>query len=195
MEISKLLSFINIDENGKVVVDEAAYKAEAQSELDKARQQASDTSAANTEKKLRAEIEKEVKVKLEEEAKLSAEEKLEAERKKFAEEKRAFDTERIKAIYTDAGMSEAEIEVALGLIGDDSVKNLETARKFADARKAANEQALKQFQEDLQKRTPHPNGGGSDGGEESLGAQQAKRFAEPAKSNDYVDLSGRGKQE
>ena len=195
MEVSKLLGFIKVDENGKVVIDEKAYNAEMQSELDKARQQASETSATNTEKKLRESLEKDIRAKLEEEAKLSAEEKLEAERKKFAEEKKEFDKTRIKAIYADAGMSEVEIELALGLVGDDSAKNLETAKKFAEARKAANEAAEKKFKEDLQNHTPSPNGGDPNGGgEKSVGERQAERFAKVEKVNDYVDLSGGGKE-
>lgn len=190
------MSFIKVDENGNAILDEKAFNAEMQSELDKARQQASDTAAKNTENKLREALEREIKAKLEEEAKLSAEEKLEAERKKFAEEKRAFDKERIKAIYADAGMSDAEIEFALGLVGDDSVKNLETARKFADARKAANEAAEKKFKEALQSGTPAPNGGSVGGSvEKSVGELQAERFASPDHRSDYVDLSGRGSKE
>lgn len=188
MEISELLGFLKVGEDGKIVVDEDGYKAKTQSELDKARQQASDTAAANAEKKLRDSLEKDIRSKLEEEAKMTAEQKLEAERKAFAEERRAFDTERIKAIYAEAGMSEAEIEVALGLIGDDSAKNLEVAKKFADARKAANEADRKKFQEELQMNGRLPDGGkGGSGNENDLGALQAKRFEKPAET--YVDLS------
>lgn len=187
MEISDLLGFLKV-EDGKIVVDEEGYKAKSQSELDKARQQASDTAAANAEKKLRDNLEKEIKAKLEEEAKMTAEQKLEAERKAFADEKKAFDTERIKVIYADAGMSAAEIELALGLIGDDSAKNLEVAKKFAEARKAANEEDRKKFQEELQKNGRLPDGSGGNGGNENdLGALQAKRFEKPA--DNYVDLS------
>lgn len=196
MEVSKIMSFIKVDENGKAVLDEQAFNAEMQSELDKARQQASDTAAKNTESKLRESLKKELKAELEQEAKMSAEQKLEAERQKFAEEKKAFDKERIKAIYADAGMSEAEIEVALGLVGDDSVKNLETAKKFADARKAANEAAEKKIKESLQSQTPPPNGGGGNGGgEKSVGEKQAERFAKVDPTSDYVDLSGNGGKE
>ena len=112
-----------------------------------------------------------------------------------AEEKKEFDKTRIKAIYADAGMSEVEIELALGLVGDDSAKNLETAKKFAEARKAANEAAEKKFKEDLQNHTPSPNGGDPNGGgEKSVGERQAERFAKVEKVNDYVDLSGGGKE-
>lgn len=188
MEISDLLSFLKVGEDGKIVVDEDGYKAKAQSELDKARQQASDTAAANAEKKLRDSLEKEIKAKLEEEAKMTAEQKLEAERKAFEEEKKAFDTERIKSIYADAGMSEAEIEVAIGLIGNDSAKNLETATKLAEARKLANEDVRKKFKEELQKNGGLPNDGGNGGGND-FGALQAKRFEKTEDS--YVDLSGK----
>ena len=186
MEISDLLGFLKVGEDGKIVVDEDGYKAKAQSELDKARQQASDTAAANAEKKLRDSLEKEIKAKLEEEAKMTAEQKLEADRKALAEERKAFDTERIKAIYADVGMSDAEIEIALGLIGEDSKKNLEVAKKYADARKASNEDVKKKFQEELQKGGRYPNDGGSGG--EDFGARQAKRFEKAEET--YVDLSG-----
>lgn len=192
MEISELLGFLKV-EDGKIVVDENGYKAKAQSELDKARQQASETASTNAEKKLRDTLEKEIKAKLEEEAKLTAEQKLEADRKAFLEEKKEFDKARIKSMYEDAGMSEVEIEVALGLIGDDSAKNLETAKKFAEARKAANESAKLKFQEELQHNTPNPSGNGNGEGK-SVGEMQAERFAKSAKASDYVDLSGRGEE-
>lgn len=184
--------FIKKGENGEFTIDYEAYKAELNSELDRARTQASETAKNNAEKTLRSTIEKEIKEKLEAEAKLSAEEKLKQEREAFALEKKEFDKKRIKQMYADAGIGEAEIEILCGLIGDDSEKNIETATKFAEARKTANEDAEKRFKEKMQQngvRVDGSNGSGSD--DDNIGAKMAKLFSDKNEGNGYIDLNAR----
>lgn len=180
MDISK---YVTIGDDGKLKIDSEAFNAE----LDRIRTQASDTASKNTETKLRSALEKEVRAKVEEEAKMSAEQKLEAERAKFLEEKKAFDIVRIKQIYKDANISDDEIEILLGGVGDDSEKNIEIATKFATARKASDEQYKKQLQEEIQQRTPNPNTNG-DGSTKSIGELMAEKFSSHS-DNKYVDLS------
>lgn len=176
--------FIKTKEDGSFEVDQAAFTAA----LDRERNQASETSKKNTEQKLRSEIEKELKAKLEEEAKLTAEEKLKKDMEAFAQQKREFDKQRIVTIYKDAGISDGEIEYLTALIGDDSEKNLETATKFAEARKTANEQYKKALTEELQVNSARPKD--SDGGSDaSLAVRLAKEFSQPSNANKYVDLS------
>lgn len=143
-----LKDFIKQNSDGTFEYDDAAFT----SALDRERTQASDTARKNAEQKLRVEIEKELKAKLEEEAKLTAEEKLKKDMEAFAQQKRDFDKQRITTIYKDAGISDAEIEYLTTLIGDDSDKNIETAQKFAEARKTANEEYKKNSQKNSKPR-------------------------------------------
>lgn len=92
-----------------------------ESELDKARNQASRTSAKNTEKKAREEFEKTLEEKANEKAKAmlealtqSEEEKLEAQRKQLEEEKIALNVERkrsaVESRLKAAGYAEESLE-------------------------------------------------------------------------------------
>lgn len=182
--------FLKKNDDGTFDIDEAGFTAA----LDRERNKASDTAKANTEKKLRAELEKEIKEKLEEEAKLSAEQKLQKQMEEFAEKKRAFDKDRVKTIYKDAGISDDEIELMLSLIGDDSDKNIATATKFADARKKANEEYEKKVKEDILRNSDRPDNHKDGDGEESEAERFAKMFSKKAVS-DYVDLSGKPKDQ
>lgn len=177
--------FIKQKEDGTFDIDEAAFT----SALDRERNQASDTARKNAESKLRGEIEKELKIKLEEEAKLTAEEKLKKDMEAFAQQKRDFDKQRITTIYKDAGISDAEIEYLTTLIGDDSTKNLETAQKFAEARKSANEEYKKKLTEEFQTSGTRPKDGDGTGGTSNI-AKLAQEMSAPKTSNAYVDLSG-----
>ncbi len=178
--------FIKQKEDGSYEVDQAAFNAA----LDRERNQASETSKKNTEQKLRSEIEKELKTKLEEEAKMTAEEKLKKDMEAFAQQKRDFDKQRITTIYKDAGITDTEIEYLTTLIGDDSEKNLETATKFADARKKANQEYEKVLIEKFQTNGYRPKDDGN-GNTEDIGAQFAKEFAAKTNISDFVDLSGK----
>lgn len=178
--------FLKKNDDGTFDIDEAGFTAA----LDRERNKASDTAKANTEKKLRAELEKEIKEKLEEEAKLSAEQKLQKQMEEFAEMKRAFDKDRVKTIYKDAGISDDEIELMLSLIGDDSDKNIATATKFADARKKANEEYEKKVKEDILRNSDRPDNHKDGDGDETEAERFAKMFSKKVVS-DYVDLSGK----
>ena len=183
-------NFVKTNEDGTTSVDTAAFEAALKSELDKARTPASDPAAANAEKKLRGSIEKEIREKLEEEAKMTAEEKLKAEREKFAAEKKEFDKKRIEQIYKDAGLSDNEIAIMCALIGDDSDKNIETATKFAEARKASTEEFKTKLKEEFQMETRRGSDGGNGGnGENSVAKQMAKKYSAPP-AEDYVDFTG-----
>lgn len=180
-----LKDFIKQNSDGTFEYDDAAFT----SALDRERTQASDTARKNAEQKLRGEIEKELKAKLEEEAKLTAEEKLKKDMEAFAQQKRDFDKQRITAIYKDAGISDAEIEYLTTLIGDDSDKNIETAQKFAEARKTANEEYKKKLTEEFQTSGSRPKDGGGSG-EESVASKLAKEFSTQPTAGGYVDLKG-----
>lgn len=181
--------FVKTNEDGTITIDYDAYNAELKSELDRARTQASNTAKENAEKQLKVTLEKEIKAKLEEEAKMTAEEKLKVEREALLEEKKKFDQERIVKIYEDAGIGKDEIEILSKLISDNSEVNLETAKKFADARKAANEVSKKAILEELQlSKQKDDNFGGGGGGDDDLGAKWAKTLSSQAPSA-YVDLS------
>lgn len=177
-------SYVTVGADGKPVINEEAFKAAFQSEMDRARQQASETAKKNAEKELRTTIAQE----LEEQAKMTAEEKLQKEREAFRLERQAFDKERIETIYKNAGISDEEIKIFTALIGDNSAQNLETAYKIANARKAANEANIKKLQEEMQQTAPRPDDKNGGGGESSIGAQMAKKFSQPTNTN-YVDLS------
>lgn len=175
--------FLKQTENGTFDIDEAGFIAA----LDRERSKASDTASKNTESKLRTALEKEIREKLEEEAKLSAEQKLQKQMDDFAEMKRNFDRERVKAIYEGAGIGAEETELLLTLIGDDSEKNLENAKKFADARKKANEDNEKRIREELLRNNGDRPDGNGDKGEVSEAEKYAKMFSKPV-TTDYVEL-------
>lgn len=178
-----LRDYVTFNENGEAVFDEASYKAD----LDRERNQASETARANAEKKLRTSIESEIRTKIEEEAKLTAEEKMQKERAAFLEEKKAYNAERIKNIYKDSGLfAEDELEVYSSLITDDYEKSLETANKLVQSRKVYNENYEKTFNEKLQQGLPRQNGGQS-GNNESNVVKIAKSYSQNNK-NDVVDL-------
>lgn len=182
--------FVKTNEDGSTSIDTTAFEAALKSELDKARTQASETASVNTEKKLRKSIEEEIRGKLEEEAKMSAEEKLKAEREKFLEEKKAFDKKRIESIYKDAGISDDEIAIMCSLIGEDSDKNIETATKFAEARKASSEEAKKKMLEELQMGGRRGSDGGQGGGNDnSVAKKMAEKYSKKV-AEDYVDFTG-----
>ena len=182
--------FVKTNEDGSTSIDTTAFEAALKSELDKARTQASETASANTEKKLRKSIEEEIRSKLEEEAKMSAEEKLKAERDKFLEEKKAFDKKRIESIYKDAGISDDEIAIMCSLIGEDSDKNIETATKFAEARKASSEEAKKKMLEELQMGGRRGSDGGQGGGiDNSVAKKMAEKYSKEV-AEVYVHLTG-----
>lgn len=178
-----LKNYVTTNEKGELVFDETAFNAD----LDRERNQASETARANVEKKLRASIESELRTKIEEEAKLTTEERNQKERQAFLEEKNAYYAERIKNIYKDCGLfDEKELEVYTSLITDDYEKSLEMANKLVESRKMYNQNYEKSFNEKLQQGLPRNNGGQS-GNTESNVAKIAKSYSQNNK-NDIVDL-------
>lgn len=181
--MNDLKQYVTINEKGELVIDEAAYKAD----LDRERNQASETARANAEKKLRSSIENEIRLKIEEEAKLTAEQKLQKEREQFLQEKKLYNAERIKNVYRDSKLfSEEELEVYCNLISEDFEKSLETANKLVESRKTYNANFEKTFNEKLQQGLPRTNGGQS-GNNEGYVAKIAKSYSQNSK-NDVVDL-------
>lgn len=178
-----LKKYVTINENGEPVFDEASFKAD----LDRERNQASETARSNAEKKLRASIESEIRAKIEEEAKLTAEEKMQKERETFLAEKRAYQAERIKNIYKDSGLfSDQELEVLCNLVTGDFDKDVNNANVMVQSRKAYNEGYEKTFNEKLQQGLPRTNGGQSTKTESDI-AKIAKSYSQNNK-NDVVDL-------
>ena len=169
MEIN-LADYAKLDENGKLVLNTDAFK----SAVDKERNQASDTARANAEKKLRADLTKEIKEQLEREASLTAEEKLKAEREALQAERLAFNKERVKNIYTSSGVfDENEVVLFADLITEDYEKSVEKANAIVEARKKRNEQYEKDFMAKVQAGQPRPDGQGGAVKTES----EAQKFA------------------
>jgi hypothetical protein len=178
-----LRKYVTLNEKGELEFNTDLFKAD----LDRERNQASETARTNAEKKLRASIESEVRSKIEEEAKLTAEEKLEQERKAFLEEKKRYNAERIKNVYRDSKLfNEAELEVYGNLITEDFDKSLEIANKLVESRKTYNAEYEKSFNEKLQQGLPRTNGGQTNSNESSV-AKIAKSYSQNNK-NDIVDL-------
>lgn len=182
-----LKEFIETNDKGELLINYDAYNAELNSELDRARTQASETAKANAEKQLKQKLEKEIKAQLEKDATLTAEDKLKAEREAFIAEKRDFDIQRIKRIYEDVGISAEEIEMLTALIGDDSEQNLANAQKFAKARKLAYEDSVNKIKEELQQSQRRGNASGGTTDNDNIGALKAKEIAQKYK-NGYVSL-------
>lgn len=178
--------FATVNEKGEIVIDYDAYNKELASELDRARTQASQTAKQNAEKELRASLVKELKEKAEAEAKMTADELLKAEKEAFQKERLEFDKKQVEAIYKEAGISDNEIELLTALLGEDTTKNLETAKKFAEARKTYNEESKIKLTEELQLKTPDPKK--KEGGED-IGSLMAKEVSSQNAGSGYVKLS------
>ncbi len=158
MDIKK---YVTYDENGKAIFDETAFNAD----LDRERNNASETARTNTEKKLRKDIEAEIRGKIESEAKLTAEQKLEQERLAFEQERKQFNKDRIIALYQNSNLfSDEEIETFSGLITDNYEESVVTVNKLIEARKKRNETYEKDLTEKIQAGLPRNNGGESGNG-------------------------------
>lgn len=169
-----LKDYAKINEKGELELDIDLFKAD----LDRERNQSSETARANAEKKLRTAIESEIRKKIEDEAKLTAEEKLAKEREALANERKQFNADRIKALYkTNDLFSDEEIESFSALITDDYNLSLQTATKLVEARKKRNEEYEKGLSEKLQLGTPRTNGNGSNSGEGEF-AKKAKEYSQ-----------------
>lgn len=174
-----LKDYVTVKDNGEIVIDEEAYNKALETELDRARTQASTTARGNAEKDLRKSIEKEIRSQLEEEAKLSAEEKLTKERETLLAERKAFNVERIKHTYQkDNLFSDDEIETLLPLISENFDESLATANKLVEARIKRNSEYEKALTEKYQTGTPKIGGEGSGAKVEGIGAKYAKQFSE-----------------
>lgn len=180
-------NYATIGEDGKIKFDTAAFDAELQSEMDRARTQASETATKNAEKNLSAKIRKE----LEEEAKMTAEEKLKADRAAFLEEKKAFDRKRIETIYKDAGMDDEEIKIlTTTLVGDNSEQNIETAMKLAEYRKSSYDKVRKDIETQLQFAAgKNPPKATEEKNADSIGKKMAEKLSAKNGETTRVDLS------
>ena len=153
-----LKDFVTTNDKGEIVFDEAAYNAE----MDRVRNEASTTARANAEKSLKKDIEAQVRKEIEENAKLSAEEKLAKEREALVNDRKAFNSERFKSHWTSSNLfSEDEVEVYMGLLGDNYEESLAKADKVIAARTKYNQDYEKKLKEEIQKGTPRANGGDS----------------------------------
>lgn len=172
--MKKLSDYVTIGEDGKPVFDNEAFQAD----IDRERNTASETARSNAEKQMYKNIEKEVRQKIEEEAKLTAEQKLEQERQIFETERKAFNAERIKAVYLDDNLfSKEEVEAYSPLITGNYEESLAIAQKIVEARKKRNEAYEKEFKEKMQMGQPRNEGNGEGSQGESEIAKLAKSYA------------------
>lgn len=186
----KLNDYVTLDEDGKIVVDQAEYEQECQRLVDKERTKASLTARANLEKDLRKSIKLELREELEKEANLTAEEKITAEREILAKERKEFDKKKIGLIFEKVGIKEDEIEILLDtMIGDDSDKNIENATKYAETRKKFNDEQRQRYKEEMQQKFPRWTDPLDDEGKTSQAALMAKKIAESNKKSAYVSLN------
>lgn len=186
----KLSDFVTKNENGEFVFDEAAYAAE----MDRVRNEASNTARTNAEKTLKKEIEASVRQEIEDAAKLSAEEKLAKEKAQLDEARKAFNAERFKAHIKAADLfSDEETEVYMGLLGDDYEASIAGIDRIIDARKKYNETYESKVKEQIQLGTPRVQGGtASDQATDSVAVRMAKKFNEAAQNaNKPVVLGGK----
>ena len=153
-----LKDFISTNEKGELVFDEAGYNAE----MDRVRNEASNTARANAEKSLKKDIETQVRKEIEETAKLSAEEKLAKDREALANDRKAFNCERFKNHLKAANLfSDEEVDVYMGLLGDNYDESIEKADKVIASRIKYNQDYEKKYKENIQTSTPRTNGGSS----------------------------------
>lgn len=153
-----LKDFISTNDKGEIVFDEAGYNAE----MDRVRNEASTTARANAEKSLKKDIETQVRKEIEETAKLSAEEKLAKDREALANERKEFNSQRFKSHLKSSNLfSDEEIEVYMGLMGDNYEESIEKADKVIAARTKYNQDYEKKLKENIQTGTPRANGGSS----------------------------------
>ena len=153
-----LKDFVTTNENGETVFDEAGYNAE----MDRIRNEASNTARANAEKSMKKDIEAQVRKEIEENAKLSAEEKLAKEREALINDRKAFNAERFKAHLKSANLfSDEEVDVYMGLMGDNYEESVEKADKVIAARTKYNQDYEKKLKENIQIGTPRANGVGA----------------------------------
>lgn len=186
--MKKLSDFITKNENGEFVFDDAAYTAE----MDRVRNEASTTARKNAESSLKKEIEASVRKEIEDAAKLSADEKLAKEKASLEAERKAFNSERFKAhIAATQLFSDEEVEVYMGLLGDDYEASILGIDKIIEARKKYNQDYESKLKEQVQLGTPRANGGSStDTTADSEAVKYAKKFSNQGKDlNAYVDLS------
>lgn len=168
IDISK---FVTVGEDGKAVVDTAAFQSAYDAEIRKA----TDTNTENTRKKLESEIRKQ----LAEEAKLNAEEKLAKEKADFeadmAKRLKDFAQAQAKIKMAAAGMDEDEINTYLELVSDD--ESISKIDKIIDLRTKRTDSLKKEFEKELITKQPNPNAnGGSSDAEKSYGATMAAKY-------------------
>lgn len=166
LDISK---FVTVDDNGKPVIDNDAYRSAYDAELRKSL----DTNSENTRKKLESEIRKQV----EEEAKLSAEEKLKKDREEFelsmAKRLKDFAQKQAKIKMSNAEFDEDEINTYLELVNDE--ESLSKIDKIIEVRKKQTETLKQKWQEELGERQPNPQNN-SNTTPNSLGKQMALNY-------------------
>ena len=131
----ELKDFAKVDENGGLVLDDAAFNKALNSFVDSSVSKAVDTAKTNWEKKAN-------------EAKLSEEEKLAQARQEFEifmrDEKKKINQEKAKAKLTGKNFTKEEIEVMLEAINDD-----ESSLKSVDIFVAQRDKVLADYKQKL----------------------------------------------
>lgn len=169
----ELKDYVTFDDNGKPVFDNEAFIAD----LDRERNQASETARANAEKKLRTTLEKEIRDKVAQEAEMTANEKFEAKIKEFEEKERLFNKREVEQVFKTSNLfADEEIGIFVATLGNDQAKNLENANALVEARKKYNEKYEKDFLAKVQSQQPRPDGNGNGGKVESEAEKYAKSF-------------------
>lgn len=171
----ELKDYVTFDDNGKPIFDNEAFTAD----LDRERNQASETARSNAEKKLRANLEKEIRDKLAQEAEMTANEKFEARLKEFEEKERLFNKREVEQVFKASNLfAEEEINLLVLNLGSDQAKNLESANAFVEARKKYTEKYEKDFLAKVQSQQPRPDGNGNGGKTETEAEKYAKKHSE-----------------
>lgn len=174
-------------ETGDIEIDNEAYEAALNSEIDKERTKASKTASDNAEKKLRKELEAKLREEIASELNMSNEEKLKKERETFVGERKAFNVERVKFILSSAGMSAKQVEKYVEFVTDDE-KSIEKAQDFAEIYKTELEASKQAWTSEIQAQMQQPQGGAG-GSDESGFAKWQKQKNDSTAQTDFVDLS------
>ena len=165
----ELSNYVTIGADGKPQFDTAKFNAD----LDRERTNASNTSATNTEQKLRKTLEAELRQKIEEEAKLSSEEKLKKEREEFdafkleqekalKEARLSFNRERLIGVYTaNNAFSKEEAEMFCKLATEDYTESEKVAKKLVEERTKQREAYKQSILQEIQSKSGVPNGSGT----------------------------------
>lgn len=184
---------------GEYVLDETLMR-QFISDLDRERSTASQTASANTEKRIRAEIEKQVREQIQAEAAMTAEQKFQAERDAFEKQKKqlmddiaaqrkALYKEKISGLYTADGLfTDKEAEAFCALITDNFDESVAYAQALVSERKQSKEAYKQAILKDIQSGQGNPTGNGSSSSGDSSAVMRAKAINAEQNSNKEVTL-------